>query len=200
MAQKAEQMLLKIINKWLCNVQLFPKVWILEILLKRFGYPDPYPVPVWKQFLDILIRLQTHYPAGYPTGKLDSDHLCNKAEVAGVTFSDSDSVPVPKFFNPAFLQISESDFCSDSGYNHWSNHNLPMFLPKKWPHRLLLLPKWKSDSGSGFGFSQIFESGSGSGSERETQNPVGIDSGNPDPVPPLQQRPFRSKKRTGRIK
>jgi len=25
--------------------------------------------------LDIRIRLQTHYPAGYPTGKPDSDHL-----------------------------------------------------------------------------------------------------------------------------
>jgi len=25
--------------------------------------------------LDIRIRFQTHYPAGYPTGKLDSDHL-----------------------------------------------------------------------------------------------------------------------------
>jgi len=27
--------------------------------------------------LDIRIRLQTHYPAGYPTGKPYSDHLCN---------------------------------------------------------------------------------------------------------------------------
>jgi len=42
---------------------------------KRFGYLDPYPVPVRRQFLDIRIRLQTHYPAGYPTGKPDSDHL-----------------------------------------------------------------------------------------------------------------------------
>jgi len=74
MEQKAEKMLLKIINEWLCNVQLFPKVWILEISRKRFGYPGP--VPVSKQFLDIRIRLQTHYPAGYPTGKPDSDHLC----------------------------------------------------------------------------------------------------------------------------
>jgi len=23
------------------------------------------------------MRLQTHYPAGYPTGKPDSDHLCD---------------------------------------------------------------------------------------------------------------------------
>jgi len=36
MAQKAEKMLLKIINEWLCNVQLFPKVWIIEILIKAF--------------------------------------------------------------------------------------------------------------------------------------------------------------------
>jgi len=39
----------------------------------------------------------------------------------------------------------------------------------------------------GSGFSQIFDSGSGSGSERKTQNPAGVDSGNPDPVPPLKQ-------------
>jgi len=35
----------------------------------RIGYPYPYPVPVGKQFLDIRIRMQTHYPAGCPTGK-----------------------------------------------------------------------------------------------------------------------------------
>ena len=29
-----------------------------------------------KTVLDIRILLQTHYPAGYPTGKPDSDHLC----------------------------------------------------------------------------------------------------------------------------
>jgi len=34
-------------------------------------------------------------------------------------------------------------------------------LHKKWPHRLLLMPKWKSDSGSG----------------RKMQNPAGVDSG-----------------------
>ena len=101
--------------------------------------------------------------------------------MAGVTFSDSDSAPVPKFLNPgpdlAIFQIWESDSCSDSGYNHRSTGNLPMFLSKKWLHRLLLLPKWKSDSGSGSVFSQIFDSGSGSGSERKTQNPSWVDSG-----------------------
>jgi len=61
---------------------------------------------------------------------------------------------------PAILQIWESDSCSDSGCNHRSNRNSPMFLPKKWPHRLLLLQQLKSDSGSGSGFSQIFDSGS----------------------------------------
>ena len=36
--------------------------------------------PFLSFFLDILIRLQTHYPAGYPTGKPDSDHLwCKQA-------------------------------------------------------------------------------------------------------------------------
>jgi len=57
----------------------------------------------------------------------------------------------------AILRIWESDSCSDSGHNRWYNRNLPMFLLKKWQHRLLLLPKWKSDPGSGF--SQIFYSG-----------------------------------------
>jgi len=60
-----------------------------------------------------------------------------------------------------------------------------MFLLKKWPHRLLLLPKSKSDPGCASSFSQIFDSGSGSGSERKTQNPTGVDAGNLDPVPPL---------------
>ena len=41
----------------------------------RFGCPDPYPVPVSKQILDIRIRLKTYYPAGYPTGKPDSAKL-----------------------------------------------------------------------------------------------------------------------------
>jgi len=51
-------------------------------------------------------------------------------EVAGVTFSDSDSAPVPTFLNPgqAIFQIWESDSCSDSGYSQQSNSNLPMFL------------------------------------------------------------------------
>jgi len=57
-----------------------------------------------------------------------------------------------------------------------------MLLLKKWPHRLLLLPKLKSHSGSNF--SQIFDFGTRS--ERKTQNPAGVDSGNPDPVPLLE--------------
>jgi len=69
-------------------------------------------------------------------------HCTYIADVAGVTFSDSDSAPVPKFLNPgpAIFQIWKSDSCSDSGYSHRSNSNLPMFLLKKWPLRLLLLP------------------------------------------------------------
>jgi len=53
----------------------------------------------------------------------------NLAEVAGVTFSDSDSAPFPKFWNPdpAIFQIWQSHSCSDSGYNHQTNLNLPIF-------------------------------------------------------------------------
>ena len=53
--------------------------------------------------------------------------------------------------------------CSDSAYNHWSKHNFPMFIFKKSPHSLLLLPKLKSDFGSG--------------SEQKAQNLAGVDSG-----------------------
>ena len=43
----------------------------------------------------------------------------------------------------------------------------------------------KVTSDPGPGFSQIFDSESGSGHERKTQNPAGVESGTPDPVPPL---------------
>jgi len=69
-------MLLKIINEWLCNVQLFPKVWNLEISIKVFRISGSLSGSRLKAVLDIRIRLQTHYPSGYPTGKPDSDHLC----------------------------------------------------------------------------------------------------------------------------
>ena len=59
-------------NKWMISKSLNPR----NIDKSVCGYPDPYPVPIWKQFLDIRIRLHTHYPAGYPTGKPDNDHLC----------------------------------------------------------------------------------------------------------------------------
>jgi len=41
----------------------------------RIGYLYPYPVPAYNQFLDIRIRLKTHYLSGYPTGKPDGDRL-----------------------------------------------------------------------------------------------------------------------------
>ena len=65
---------MKIINEWVWNVQLFPKVWTLEISIKAFLIS--VSGSRLKAVLDIRIRLQTHYPAGYPTAKLDSDHLC----------------------------------------------------------------------------------------------------------------------------
>ena len=111
------------------------------------------------------------------------------AEVAGVTFSDSDSTPISKFLNPdpgpKIFQIWESDSCSDSGY-HRSNRNLPRFLLKKWPRRLLLLPTLTSDSGSESDFSQIFDSGPVLGLKK-SQNPAGVDSGTLDTWPPLLQ-------------
>jgi len=85
------------------------------------------------------------------------------AEVAGVTFSDSDSAPVPKFFNPnpgpEIFQMWESDSCSGSCYNHRSNRNLPRFLLKKWLHTLLPLPKLKSDSDPGPPFHKFLTPG-----------------------------------------
>jgi len=89
-------------------------------------------------------------------------------EVTGVSFSDS--APVPKFLNPgpSIFQIWESDSCSESGYNHQSNLNLPIFLLKKWQHRLLLLPKLKNDSGP---FFPKFLTPVQIRSEGKTQNP-----------------------------
>ena len=95
-------------------------------------------------------------------------------EVTGVTFSDSDSAPVSKFLNPgpAIFQIWESDSCPDSGYNHQSNLNLPMFLLKKWPHtpaaaeiekllRVRFFPNFRLRIRV----------------QKKTQNPAGLDSG-----------------------
>jgi len=71
-------------------------------------------------------------------------------EVAGVTFSDSDSVPVPQFSNPDprsnFFQIRESDPCSNSGKHRCNRHSATSVLkkPHLWrPRRLLLLLKIK---------------------------------------------------------
>ena len=94
--------------------------------------------------------------------------------MAGVTFSDSDSAPVPKFWNPDLgpktFQIWESDFCSDSTC-HRSNCNF----------RLLFILQLSSIElkifRSGPDFSQIFDFGSVS--ERKTLNLAGVDSGTP---------------------
>ena len=65
-------------NKWLCNVQLFPKVWILEILIKAFRISGPVSGSRLKAVFGYSLKAvfgYTHYPAGYPAGKPDSDHL-----------------------------------------------------------------------------------------------------------------------------
>jgi len=93
-------MLVKIINEWLCDLQLFSKVWILEILIKAIRIPDPYPVHVWKQFLDIRIWLQTHYPAGYSTGKPDSVYW---SSLIPFTYTPSTMLPYVLFFRQIWL-------------------------------------------------------------------------------------------------
>jgi len=89
-------------------------------------------------------------------------------EVVGVTFSDSDSAPIPKVLNPGpgteNFQIWESNSC----YNR-CNRKLPMFfLLQKWPLRLLLLAKLTSDRIQVRFFKNFY---SGSRSERKTQSP-----------------------------
>ena len=98
-----------------------------------------------------------------------------KSEISldtGVTFSDSDSASIFLNPDPGIYLIWEFDSCSDSGYNR-GNRKIPMVLLQKWPRRILLQPKLKSDSISGPGFSKIFDPGF----ERKTQNPAGVDSG-----------------------
>jgi len=87
--------------------------------------------------------------------------------VAGVTFSDSDSVTVPKFLipgpqpGPAIFQFANPTLVQIPATIINPTLIFPCFY---WPHRLLLLPKFWSNSGSGSGFSQIVDSGFGSGS------------------------------------
>jgi len=59
-------------------------------------------------------------------------HLLSAAEVAGVTFSDYNSAPVPKFLNrdPEVFRMWESDSCSNSS-NHRGNRNSDMFVIKQ---------------------------------------------------------------------
>jgi len=73
---KAEKILLEVLNEWLCDVadvELFPRVRVLEISRKAFRIS--VSGSHFKLLFDIFIRLQTHYPGGYPTGKRDSDNL-----------------------------------------------------------------------------------------------------------------------------
>ena len=66
--------------------------------------------------------------------------------MAGVTFTDSDSAPVPKFLipdpSPEIFQIWESDSCSDFGY-HRSSRNLPMFCLRNDYTDSCHCPTWK---------------------------------------------------------
>ena len=109
-------------------------------------------------------------------------YMTRPLEVAGVTFSDSDSAPVPKFLNPdpgpAIFQILKSD----SRCNHRSSRNLPMFFLKKWPFRLLLLLKLKSDPDPGLAFPKFLTPGPHPGAKEKRRI---LPELTPDPVPPL---------------
>jgi len=80
-----------------------------------------------------------------------------RPELAGVTFSDSESCSkiIESVLDSNFFLIWDTDSCSASG-NHRCNRNSATFVIKQWhlqkPHRLLPLPKIKSDPGSGSGF------------------------------------------------
>ena len=112
-----------------------------------------------------------------------------RPEVAGATFSDSDSTPVPKFLNPgpgpdpapAIFQIWKSDYCTDSGYNHPSNRKFAHVFPNEMTTQTPATAEIEKWLRIRVRFSQIFDFGS----EKKTQNPAGVDSGTPDPVPTL---------------
>ena len=88
LTQKAEVIHSKILKIRLCNVQLFfPRVWTLEISRKAFRISLSGSCSVWKQFLDICIRLQTQYPVGYQTRKPDSYHLWTVDDKMDADFS-----------------------------------------------------------------------------------------------------------------
>jgi len=92
-------------------------------------------------------------------------------EVAGVTFSDSDSVPVTKLLNPEIFQIWKFDSCSVSGYHRY-NRNLPIFLLKKWPRRLCYCRNWKLTPDSCPFFHKFFTPDPG---PEEKRSPDGVD-------------------------
>jgi len=76
-------------------------------------------------------------------------------EVAGVTFSDSDSAPVPQFLNPdsgpdtEIFQIWESYSSSDSSY-HRSNRNLPVLYLRNDHADSYYCQNWEVDPGPVF--------------------------------------------------
>jgi len=86
-------------------------------------------------------------------------------EVAGVTFSDSDSASIPKFLNPTPVQNPATIIDQTVLY--------PCFYLRNDRKDSCCCRNWKVTPGVGFGFSQIFDSGS----ERKTLNPAGVDSG-----------------------
>jgi len=69
----------------MCN---FFQVWIIEISRKAFPISGSVSGSRSKAVFGYPLRLQTHYPAGYPTGKPDTDHLC-QAQLAAFNHLDA---------------------------------------------------------------------------------------------------------------
>ena len=74
----------------MCN--FFQKAYPRNIDKKRFGYP--YPVPVWKQFFDILIRVQlTILPDIQPLNQCQAKFLtCEISDFTPCTHAQSNIV------------------------------------------------------------------------------------------------------------
>ena len=150
------------------------------------GYGPRYPKRFYRYFEDLDFWTKLHIAQSYICylQKHIFSFLCHDSEsvleVAGVIFSDSDSAPVPNIFNPgpAILQIWESGSCSDSGCNHRSNRNFSMFYLRNDRTDSRNCRNGKVTPVPGSVFHKFW-----SGSERKTQNPAGVDSGAPDPVP-----------------
>jgi len=123
-------------SNWEFTHVLLTKLWRRFLLLQKLkrDYGSGYG---FLQIFDSGSERKTQYPYGVGSGTLvpwPVDHLYHfTAEVDGVTFSNSDSVPVPIFLKPD-PEISKC---------HRSNRNIPMFLLRNDHNDSCNYRKWK---------------------------------------------------------